>query len=247
MVEPARLLVDEIRGVLAQAADPAKAAPMQAYMKSALPFHGVQKPARVAAVRPVFKAQTLPDRTAWENAIRTLWDSADYREERYAATDLARHRRYLPWSTAITSLPLYDHLIVTGAWWDHVDEIAARLVGPVLRAHSDDVTPTILRWARDSDRWRRRAAVICQLGSRTATDTELLADCVLANAADPDFFIRKGIGWALREYAKTDPGWVHELIDANRARLSPLSVREATRNLKPRPTKLLTSSNSRYS
>ncbi|HEY9376721.1 MAG TPA: DNA alkylation repair protein [Jiangellaceae bacterium] len=225
-------LVDEIRAALAAVANPEKAAPMQAYMKSTMPNLGVQKPARVAAVGPLLHRHRLPDRSAWENTIRQLWDDAAYREERYAATDLARFRAYAEWATDLRSLDLYDHLIVTGAWWDHVDEVSIRLVGPLLRAHPEQVVPVLRRWARDADRWRRRASIICQIGSRDETDTALLAECILTNIDDPDFFLRKGIGWALREHAKTDPHWVRTFTTAYRARLSPLSLREATRNLR---------------
>jgi 3-methyladenine DNA glycosylase AlkD len=225
-------MVDEIRAALAAVADPEKAAPMQAYMKSTMPSLGVQKPARVAALRPVLRRHRLQGRAAWEDTIRLLWDDASFREERYAATDLARYRSYDAWATDVGSLQLYDHLIVSGASWDHVDEVAIRLVGPLLRAHPGHVAPEIRRWTRDHDRWRRRASIICQIGSRDATDTALLAECILANVDDPDFFLRKGIGWALREHAKTDPDWVRVFTTSYRARLSPLSLREATRTLR---------------
>lgn len=230
MAEPHIELSHEARGALAAIAHPAKAAPMQAYMRSEMPFLGVQKPDRVKALRSVFSAYELPDRDTWVATVRDLWDEADYREERYAAIELARDRRYTQWATDARSMALYDHLIVTGAWWDYVDEVAIQLVGPVLRARPD-IGGTIRRWAHDDNRWRRRAAVISQVGAREATDFELLAACILANAADTDFFLRKGIGWALREYAKTDPDWVRAFVAMHHDRLSPLSVREATRNL----------------
>ena len=204
---------------------------MQAYMKSEMPFRGVQKPARVAMLRPVLREHALPDRDTWDATIRALWDEAAYREERYAAVDLARHRPYSAFATDEQSMDLYDHLIVTGAWWDYVDDVAIRLVGPTLLTHRAGVTPTVLRWARDSDRWRRRAAVICQVGARDETDTALLTTCIRDNAGDTDFFLRKGIGWALREHAKTCPDWVRSFVATHRDRLSPLSIREATRNL----------------
>ena len=226
-------MVHDVRAALAAVADPAKAAPMQAYMKSTMPNLGVQKPARVAALRSVLRDHPLSDRRTWEDTVRLLWDNATYREERYAATDLARHRRYVEWATHPGSLELFDHMIVSGAWWDHVDEISIRLVGPLLRAHPEQAVATVRRWSRDPDRWRRRAAVIAQIGSRDATDTALLAECILANVDDPDFFLRKGIGWALREHAKTDPDWVRRFTTSYRSRLSPLSLREATRTLAP--------------
>lgn len=231
MPRPDQRLVGGVRAALAEAANPAKAGPMQAYMKSVMPFRGVQKPARVAALRPVLREHPLSDRGTWDATIRALWDEAAYREERYAAIDLARHRPYAAFATDEESMVLYDHLIVTGAWWDYVDDVAIRLVGPTLLVHRAKVTPTILGWARDADRWRRRAAVLCQVGARNDTDTALLTACIRDNAEDSDFFLRKGIGWALREHAKTNPDWVRSFVATHRDRLSPLSIREATRHL----------------
>lgn len=224
-------LVTDIRDVLAAAADSAKAGQMQAYMKSTMPFRGVQKPARVTALRSVFCQHTLPDRDTWDVTVRTVWDDAGFREERYAAIDLARHSPYARWASDVQTMDLYEHLIVSGAWWDYVDDIAIRLVGPTLRAHRAAVTPIVLDWAHDADRWRRRAAVICQIGARDDTDTALLTACIRDNADDPDFFLRKGIGWALREHAKTNPDWVRSFVATHRDVLSPLSIREATRHL----------------
>ncbi|WP_166350296.1 DNA alkylation repair protein [Phytoactinopolyspora limicola] len=224
-------LVAEIRAALRAAADPDKAEPMRAYMKSQMPFLGVQKPTRARALRPVLRAHTLPDHRSWEAAVRDLWDGAKYREERYAATDVAQARAYTEWASDPTSLPLYDHLIVTGAWWDHVDDVAIHLVGRVLRAHPQATAPVIRAWSRDPDRWRRRTAVICQVGSGEEIDIELLRECVLANLDDQDFFLRKGIGWALRQHAKLDPAWVRTFVSIHHDQLSPLSRREALKNV----------------
>ena len=91
------------------------------------------------------------------------------------------------------------------------------------------VRPVVRRWARDTDRWRRRAAVICQIGAKDGTDTALLAEAIEANLADPDFFLRKGIGWALRQHARLDPDWVRTFAATHD--LSPLSRREALKHL----------------
>jgi 3-methyladenine DNA glycosylase AlkD len=128
---------------------------------------------------------------------------------------------------------LYDHFIVDGAWWDFVDTVATRLVRPILVADRASVEPVVRRWAGDDELWRRRAAILVQVGARGATDTELLADVIDANVADRQFFIRKAIGWALRDYARTDPDWVRSFVDARADRPSPLSIREATRHLDP--------------
>jgi 3-methyladenine DNA glycosylase AlkD len=224
-------LAAALRDGLAAIADPDKAPAMQAYMRSEMPFHGVPTPARRRLVRDVLAAHGAPaDRAEWTATVRDLWDGAAFREERYVAVDLCAHRSARAWQDAAT-VPMYDHFIVTGAWWDHVDAVAIALVGPILRADRPAVEPVVRGWISDPDRWRRRASVIVQNGAKQATDTALLADAVVANAADADFFLRKGIGWALREHAKTDPAWVRAFVDAHRGELSPLSVREGTKHL----------------
>ena len=101
----------------------------------------------------------------------------------------------------------------------------------MLAAHRAAVEPTVRRWSVDPDRWLRRSSIICQLGARTSTDRALLADVIDANLADREFFVRKAIGWALRQYARTDPDWVRSFVAARRAALSPLSYREAVKHL----------------
>ena len=224
------IIVSEVRSALASAADPAKAAGMQAYMKSALPFRGAQKPARTRALRAVFDSRPLPSGAVWAATVRELWHGAEFREERYAAIDLTGHRMYRSYQRPDV-LALYEELIVTGAWWDFVDEIASRRVGPILRAFPGQVGPLMRTWAVDGDLWRRRTAILCQLGAREAVDLRLLENCLEPNLADREFFIRKAIGWALRDYAWHDPGWVRSWVDQHAERLSPLSLREATKHL----------------
>jgi 3-methyladenine DNA glycosylase AlkD len=130
-------------------------------------------------------------------------------------------------------LDLYRHLVVTGAWWDHVDEIASHLVGDVLAGHRAEVSPVMRAWARDDDLWVRRTAVLSQIHHKDATDTDLLHDVVAANVGDPSFWVRKAIGWALREHAKVDPEWVRAEVEGYGPEISGLSRREALRRLDP--------------
>jgi 3-methyladenine DNA glycosylase AlkD len=217
------------RSGLADLADPAKAPEMQAYMKSEMPFRGVPKPGRTVLNRRLIAEYPLPNRELFTKAVLTLWREAEFREERYVALDLAGHRAYAGWQDS-SLLPLYEELVVTGAWWDFVDEIAIRRIGPILRAEPAVLTPKMREWARDADRWRRRTSVLCQVGAKAATDIELLTHTIEANVEDPDFFLRKGIGWALREYAKTNPGWVRLFVEHHPG-LSGLSRREALKHL----------------
>jgi 3-methyladenine DNA glycosylase AlkD len=208
---------------LQELADPAKAPEMQAYMKSEMPFVGVQKPGRVKLLKSLPPLESRPE---WLDTVQTLWREATFREERYVALSLSADKRF----QGVSLMPWFDEMIVTGAWWDYVDEIANRLIGPLLRSTPEVIRPQLVQWSVNADKWRRRTSIICQLGSKGATDVDLLAACIDANADDRDFFLRKGIGWALREFAKTEPGWVRAFVDA-RPGLSPLSRREALKHL----------------
>ena len=223
-------LVDAVRAGLAAAADPVRAPAMRAYMKSAMPYYGVPLPTVRAVTRAALAAHPLPDREAWAATVGALWDEATHREERYAALAVAGAPSARRWQDPAT-LALYRRLVVDGAWWDVVDDLATHKVGPVLRGHRAEVTPVILAWSRDADLWLRRTAILSQVGARDETDPGLLAACVGPNLADRQFFIRKAIGWALRDYAYTDPGWVAAFVASAGDRMSGLSRREATKHL----------------
>ena len=134
------------------------------------------------------------------------------------------------------SLGLWRHLIVAGAWWDLVDPVATRLVGEALRRDPDAVRPVVRAWASEGDLWLRRAAVICQLGAGDRTDLDLLAHAIDANVAGSpygsEFFVRKAIGWALRQYARTDADWVRTFVTERQGVLSNLSKREALKHVR---------------
>ncbi|HVD23683.1 MAG TPA: DNA alkylation repair protein [Lapillicoccus sp.] len=227
-----RDLVDTIRAELARHADPARAAGQQRYMKSTIPYRGLTSPQLTAVLRPILADPgfRIADRDGWEATIRTLWDEVAYREEWYAAIALARHRTYRPWVDS-ESMPLWRHLVVTGAWWDVVDEVATQLVRDVLEGSPDVEGLRLREWAVDDDLWLRRTAIICQVGRKDRLDESLLADAIEPNLADRDFFLRKAIGWALRDHARIAPDWVRAFVDAHAGELSGLSRREATRHL----------------
>ena len=215
-------MIDAVRSGLAALADPSKAPAMQAYMKSALPFYGVPKPARARLAREVLGG--LESFEAWRDTVRAMWHGASYREERYMALALLQDRRYARFRT-LDALPLYEELIVTGAWWDFVDEVAAGPLGALL----PDVAPALRAWAVDADMWKRRAAIIAQVRRKRETDFALLVDCIEPNRGDREFFIRKAIGWALRAYAWVSPDEVVAYCATHE--LSPLSRREALKNV----------------
>lgn len=221
-------LVAAVRATLAAAGDPLRAAQQQAYMKSALPYRGLTAPQLRQLLRPVLAEHPLDDRTVWEDTIAELWDGATHREEWYAAIALLRHPAYRAWLDPAL-LPLLRHLVTIGAWWDVVDELATNPVAEILAGHRDEVDPLLREWAVAADPWLRRTAILSQLKLRGRTDPDLLAFVLDANVAETGFFLRKAIGWALREYARTDPAWVRAFVDSRP--LSGLSRREALKHL----------------
>ena len=126
---------------------------------------------------------------------------------------------------------MYEELIVTGAWCDLVDGIASRRLGGLLRRYPAEMGKEMLRWSRDRDMWKRRSAILCQLGFKEETDLELLYGCIRPSLDSNEFFLRKAIGWALRQYAWTDPDEVARYVKAHEDRLSGLSKREALKNV----------------
>jgi len=206
---------------------------MQAYMKSAMPYYGVYASGQKALFAIVFANHPLPDRATWLRAIELLWRTATHREERYAAIALTGYPAYAPYHRVDLVTGIYAEIVAVGAWWDYVDEIAIRRIGPLLRAEPGAVTPIMRAWATDAHLWKRRTAIICQIGHKEAADRDLLTFVIDANTNGQDFFIRKAIGWALRELAKRDPDWVRSFVADRRAALSGLSQREALKNIGP--------------
>jgi 3-methyladenine DNA glycosylase AlkD len=224
------MVLSRLRTALRQAADPAKALIMQAYMKSEMPYHGVPTPLLRQICKVAFVDVEFPTARAWHGQVLGLWREAQYREERYAALYLTRDQRALSYQTP-SAMKIYEELIVTGAWWDYVDEIASNRVGPILRDYPAPMRRKMLSWSRSTDMWKRRTAILCQLGSKGHTDLALLYGCIEPSLGSREFFLRKAIGWALRQYAWTDAGEVKRYVRRNRDLLSALSMKEALKNL----------------
>jgi 3-methyladenine DNA glycosylase AlkD len=221
-------MISRLRAELAAAANPDRAAGMQAYMKSAMPYYGVSLPEVRAISRRVFDG---PDMTCeqWLAAVLEIWRGARRREERYAAQFLLEQKQHEA-CLGPSSMPMLEEMVVTGAWWDLVDSLAP-VIGELLRRHPRQVRPLMRSWSTDPNLWKRRVSIICQLRFKEDTDLELLYTNIEPNLADRDFFIRKAIGWALRQYAKTDPREVARYVRAHQKELSGLSKREALKNI----------------
>ncbi len=196
-------------------------------MKSAMPFLGVRVPQVRQMTLALVKDRPLADLDALEAAVLQLWDNATHREERYAAATLTGLRIA---KGRLSLLPLHEHMAVTGAWWDHVDEIA-RHIADLHDVHPTQTAHHVRRWSESDDMWLRRLSIISQLGRRDRVDPALLTEVIEASLGDTEFFIRKAIGWALREYAKVEPDWVRTFVANHEQQLSGLSKREALKHV----------------
>src|SRR5205085_8977055 len=164
--------------------------------------------------KALFRELRWPDSAAWQADVLAIWRGATHREERYAAVELTAVRAARAFQH-MAALPMYEEMIVTGAWWDYVDAIAGKRFWALLENDRPAMRRTMLAWSTDPDMWKRRSSIICQLRARTKTDLDLLYACIEPSLDSKEFFLRKAIGWALREYAWTDPDEIRRYVAAN--------------------------------
>lgn len=204
-----------------------KAVEMAAYMKTTMPFYGIQKPDRIPVYKEIARLFRPQSRKEYERNVKALW-SQTHREVKYAALGYAgKFSEFV----SFESMPLFEQLVREGAWWDLVDDIAINLIGDVLLKDRSTVTPLIKQYVRDDDMWIRRTSLICHNHHKKQTDQKLLLATCVKLAAEREFFIRKAIGWALREYSSANPAAVMKFLDDNKTILSPLSFREGAKYL----------------
>lgn len=215
----AQMLLKELQN-LANAGD---ARAMKAYMRGRFEFLGVKTPARRKAAKAFFKKHGGAD-IDWR-FVRQAWEHP-FREMQYAALDYLETRKNL---LRPGDLPQLKKLAQTKSWWDTIDFLD-RLAGGIITAFPE-TRPVILQWSRDEDIWLRRLAIDHQLLRKDQTDQHLLEQILVNNLNQTEFFINKAIGWALRDYSKTNPGWVKNFIRQHHGKMAPLSIREASKYL----------------
>jgi 3-methyladenine DNA glycosylase AlkD len=200
------------------------AGPMKKYMKDHFPFLGIKSPLRKELEKQFFKETGILKEEFNKAIVEGLWDK-DEREYQYTAiTYIEKFIKKLPKDTIL----LLERLITTKSWWDSVDSIAP-LVGELARKYPELVEENINHWSKHDNYWLRRASILFQLKYKDETNEALLYDYMVKNADSKEFFIQKAIGWALREYSKTNPKSVKAFIEGNQ--LAPLSIREGSKYL----------------
>ena len=215
--------VEELVKELKAVANPDDAVVMKAYMKNKFEFLGVKTPARRKLAKTFFKQQT--DSVIDWNFINEAWNNP-YRELQYASLDYLESRKKLLIPSDLSHL---KKLAQTKSWWDTIDFLY-RLVGSII-ARFPETKEIILAWSRDEDIWLRRLAIDHQLLRKEETDTELLEKILVNNLGQTEFFINKAIGWALRDYSKTNPNWVRDFIERHQIEMAGLSIREGSKYL----------------
>jgi 3-methyladenine DNA glycosylase AlkD len=216
-------MIEELERTFLAAADPQIATAQATYMRDLFPFFGIKKPHRALLEKPFFK--TISEEN-FHPTMHALWKRKE-REFHYAALGLAKHHKKL-WTPEI--LPLFESMIRTHSWWDTVDDIASNLVGALVIKYPE-LALLMDHWIVDPDFWIRRTALLHQLKWKKATDEERLFAYCEKTFPEKEFFIRKAIGWVLREYSKTHPESVRKFLSKHQQRMNNLSIREASKYL----------------
>ena len=215
--------VEDIFQELKEVANPEDAIYMKAYMKDQFEFLGVKTPVRRKLSKVFFKKNSSLA-IDWK-FIHQAWDNP-YREMQYVVLDYLQLKQK---ALTPSDLPKIKKLAQTKPWWDTIDFLC-RSVGYIC-LHYPETKKFVLEWSRDEDFWLRRLAIEHQLLQKEETDVQLLEQILINNLDQTEFFINKAIGWALRDYSKTNPDWVREFIEKYKDRLSKLSIKEGSRYL----------------
>lgn len=207
-------------------ADPAQAGPMKKYMRDQFEYLGIKTPIRVALQKEFVKENGLPPLDQFDLISRDLW-SLSQREFQYAAISLLGKLENKLEPEFITIL---EYLLITKSWWDTVDTIAGNTVGAHFKRFPAVKEKYLGKWRKSDNFWLRRTTLLFQLGYKKETDFKLLCEIIRENLGSDEFFINKAIGWALRQYAWTNPKPVKKFVKDTK-KLHPLSRREALKNI----------------
>ncbi len=205
--------------------DPEKAIQMSRYMKNQFGYYGIQATHRRELSRSFIKEEGIPIKSELFETLKKLW-ALPQREYQYFGMELAAKFRKKP---EVSDIEIFEWMILHKSWWDTVDFIASNLVGNYFQSYNQQTNKIMADWLDSGNMWLQRTSLIFQLKYKNSTNTDLLSKQINALKHSKEFFIKKAIGWALREYAKTDPHWVHQFV--SQTELSPLSKREALKNL----------------
>ncbi len=209
-----------------QNSNPAQAGPMKKYMRDQFEYLGIKSPQGSVLLREHIHEHGLPLLDQLDIILRELW-TLPQREFQYAAINLTGKLEKKVEPEFITTI---EHLITTKSWWDTVDALAGHAVGSQFKRFPVVKEKYIKKWRKSDNFWLRRTTLLFQLGYKKETDFDLMCELIKENLGSDEFFINKAIGWALRQYAHTNPTPVKKFVNATKE-LHPLSRREALKNI----------------
>lgn len=209
------------------AANPNAAQAMSAYMKSHFPYLGISSPHRTELLKPILQKENLPSHSELPQICNQLW-SLPEREYAYAAMSLLAkmQKQLMP-----NDIEWICSLITQRSWWDSVDSIAGGILSTIVVKNPDCLWEKFGPQVESDNYWLNRTAIIVQLRCKHQTDTTFLEKAILPHMHSKEFFIRKAIGWSLRQYARINPQWVIDFVNQHDKQLSGLSKREALKHL----------------
>jgi len=223
---PMHPYVLSLKKLYEQNANPAQAVPMKKYMRDQFEYLGIKSPQIAALNKEFINEHGLPPIAQLDKISRELW-SLPQREFQYAAMSLMGRLEKKVEPEFITTI---EYLLVTKSWWDTVDALASHAVGTQFKRFSDVREKYLKKWRKSDNFWLRRTTLLFQLDYKKETDFDLLCELIKENLGSDEFFINKAIGWALRQYAHTNPVPVKKFVKATKE-LHPLSRREALKNI----------------
>jgi 3-methyladenine DNA glycosylase AlkD len=219
--------VQSVQTAFSSADNPKIAAPMSAYMKNHFPFHGITSQHRTELLKDLLSKENLPEHNDLPLICRQLWQLPQ-REYTYAALTLMTkfHKKLTP-----TDIPWLIDLVTQKSWWDSVDTLAGSVLSTLVNRLPDTLWPNFEPLISADNFWLNRTAIIVQLKMRDKTDTDFLTAAILPHMHNKEFFLRKAIGWSLRQYARHNPQWVIDFVQQHQELLTGLSKREALKRL----------------
>ncbi len=215
--------VKNIESIFSKNANSEYALNMKKYMKNKSEFFGINSPLRRELCKESLRKENLPPIDIIRDIVNEFWKKPEREFQYFAMELLSKYSKQLE----IDDYQLFEFMLTTKSWWDTVDYIASNLVGTHFKLFPELKKSISVEWMNSNNMWLQRTAILFQLKYKGDTDTELLFAFIKQLSSSSKFFIRKAIGWALREYSKTNPKSVKEFVQNNEQQLSGLSKREA--------------------
>ncbi|MDV7137979.1 DNA alkylation repair protein [Maribacter sp. TH_r10] len=195
----------------------------KAYMRNHFEFYGITSPKRREIQRPFLVKSFLPPKEKLHELVKALWQKPQREYQFFAQELVSKYTKQF----SISDISILEYMVTHKSWWDTVDYIAVKLIGPYFERYPEQLDTHLEKWLASDNIWLQRCCLLYQLKRKDNIDTTRLNMIIQRLLGSKEFFINKAIGWVLREYSRTNPNWVKEFVSRNE--LANLSRREAIR------------------